>query len=425
MEHLRADQHLPAAPITWEELRAACEGLGVEVIGVAPVPGGGAEGDAEGDADDWLRPHRERLARWIEEGRHADMGWLEEQLDKRLDPRRLLPGARSALTLWLGHRFPAPPRPAHPTGRVAAYAWGRDYHNILRRVTRQLSRWLAERAGAESHGSVDTSPVLERAFVERAAVGWIGKSTMLIHPRRGTYGSLAVVLTTAALPAAPEAHPPRCGTCEACWEVCPTGALGPTGLDARRCISYWTIERRGAIPREVRPLIGEWAFGCDLCQQVCPWNRRAPYEGEEARALWGPDPSRAWPDLLEWLALPDEELNARLLGSPLRRAHPEGLKRNALIALANQRDARALPAARACLAHPSPVVRGAAAWAVALLTEGLGEEERASSRAALLAALSAEPLSDGVEGGREDREALAAAREDLSWSLAALGAGRA
>ncbi|MBM4291836.1 MAG: tRNA epoxyqueuosine(34) reductase QueG [Deltaproteobacteria bacterium] len=407
----------PPAPISWEELAAACEGLGVEVIGVAPLDPAGAAGDP---AADWLAPHRARLAAWLAEGRHADMAWLEAQVDERLDPRRLLPGARSALTLWLGHRFPAPPRPAHPTGRVAAYAWGRDYHNILRRVTRQLSRWLAARAGAESHGSVDTSPVLERAFTERAAVGWIGKSTMLIHPRRGTYGSLAVLLTTAALPTAPAAHPPRCGTCEACWDVCPTGALGPEGLDARRCISYWTIERRGPIPREVRPLIGEWAFGCDLCQDVCPWNRRAPHEGEGARALWAPDPARAWPDLVAWLAMSDEALDALLLGSPLRRARPEGLKRNALVALANQRDARALPAARACLAHESPVVRGAAAWAVALLAEGAGEDERAASRAALLGAVAAARGAEAAARRAEEEEA----REELSWALAALGAGR-
>lgn len=297
------------------------------------------------------------------------MEWMTSQLDARCDPQRLLPGARSALVLWLGHRFEPPERPAHLTGRVATYAWGRDYHNILRRVLRQLVKRVRElEPQASCHGSVDTSPVLERSFAERAQVGWIGKSTMLIHPKRGTYGSLAVLLTTLALPSAPEPHPGRCGTCQDCLKLCPTGALSARGLDARRCISYWTIEHRGVIPRAMRPLIGEWVFGCDICQEVCPWNRRAPYETGASEALWSPLPSRAWPDLVAWLEMSDEALSESLLGSPLRRALPSGLKRNALINLANQQALSALPLIERQLSHPDLGVQTAALWALTTLS---------------------------------------------------------
>ena len=335
----------------------------MELIGVAPVPSG------EGPTTGWWAQHVARLKGWVEEGSHAEMEWMTSQLDARCDPQRLLPGARSALVLWLGHRFEPPERPAHLSGRVATYAWGRDYHNILRRVLRQLVKRVKElEPQATCHGSVDTSPVLERSFAERAQVGWIGKSTMLIHPRRGTYGSLAVLLTTLELPSAPEPHPGRCGTCQDCITLCPTGALSARGLDARRCISYWTIEHRGVIPREMRPLIGEWVFGCDVCQEVCPWNRRAPYEDETSEALWSPQRSRAWPDLVAWLEMSDEALSESLLGSPLRRALPSGLKRNALINLANQSALSALPVIERQLTHPDLGVQTAALWALTTLT---------------------------------------------------------
>jgi len=361
-------------------------------------------------SEGWLTRHTERLKAWVDEGAHAELDWMTSQLDKRCDPQLLLPGARSALILWLGHRFEPPPRPPLITGRVAAYAWGRDYHNILRRVLRQLAK-LAESLDPEAraHGSVDTSPVLERAFAERAHVGWIGRSTMLIHPRRGTYGSLAVFLTSLELPSAPEAHPERCGTCRDCFKVCPTGALSERGLDARRCISYWTIEHRGVIPRALRPMIGDWVFGCDLCQEVCPWNRRAPYEGEAARALWEPRADRAWPELCRWLEMSDEALNESLLGSPLRRAFPAGLKRNALIVIANQGAHEALPLVERQLDHPDLGVKTAALWA--LVTLSLSADQAPERRALLQERLRARLGEPALE---------ASLREELLWGLGAL-----
>lgn len=348
-----------------EQLSTRCHELGIELLGVAPVP---RLEDLQSKA--WFAQHVARLEDWIGVGAQASMEWMSTQLDLRCDPQLLLPDARSALVLWLGHRFEPPMRPPYRTARVATYAWGRDYHNILRRVLRQLGKLVKELdPRAEFHGSVDTSPVLERAFAERAHVGWIGKSTMLIHPRKGTYGSLAVLLTTLDLPSEPNAHPKRCGTCVTCFDQCPTGALSPQGLDARRCISYWTIEHRGVIPRAMRPLLGAWVFGCDICQEVCPWNRRAPYEGESSRALWDPQFDHIWPDLVHWLQMSDEALNESLLGSPLRRAFPYGLKRNALIALANQNAYETLPLIEQQLTHSDLGVQTAALWALVTLTK--------------------------------------------------------
>lgn len=334
-------------------LRAAAERTGFALLGVAPVePVGGG----------WFAPHAERLRAWIAAGMHADLDWLAERAEERVAPERLLPGVRSAIALWMPHRCPTPPRPPGLRGRVAAYAWGRDYHNVAKKALRKLRRAVLEMdPDVGLYLSVDTGPVLERAFAERASLGWIGKSTMLIHPRLGTFGSLAVVFVDRDLPSAPEKHPFRCGTCTACLDRCPTGALSTAGLDARRCISYWTIEHRGLIPRAMRPLIGDWVFGCDVCQDVCPWNRDPPRADP---AIWQPDAERAWPDLVAWLGLESEALRLSLEGSPLKRALGEGLRRNALIVLANLGHRAALPAIERVLCEdPDPVLRATAAWA--------------------------------------------------------------
>ncbi len=333
-------------------LEAAARAVGFELVGVAPVEPAG---------DGWLAPHAERLRAWVADGGHAEMGWLAERLEERVMPQRLLPGVRSAVVLWLPHRTPSLPRPDGAVGRVAAYAWGRDYHNVARKALRKLRRWLlGEVPEVGTYLSVDTAPVLERAYGERAGVGWIGRSTMLVHPRLGTYGSLAVLFVDVEIPPAESPHPFRCGTCTACVDECPTGAISPEGVvDARRCISYWTIEHRGLVPREARPLLGEWVFGCDVCQEVCPWNDDAP-RADPAR--WRPRAERAWPDLVAWARDPD--LTADLEGSPLQRAGPQGLRRNALIALANGGHRDALPAIHAVLTEdPDPVLRATAAWA--------------------------------------------------------------
>jgi epoxyqueuosine reductase len=338
-------------------MQAEAQRIGFELLGVAPVEAQGAG---------WFAPHAERLEAWLDAGFDADMGYIRARLQERVVPETLLPNVRSAVVLWLPNRAADQPRPAHATGRVAAYAWGRDYHNVGRKMLRKFRRWLGEQhPGIQSYVSIDTGAVLERAFGERAAVGWIGKSSMLIHPRLGTYGNIAVVFVDLELSAAGEAHPHRCGTCSACVDQCPTGAIGPLGVDARRCISYWTIEHRGLIPEAMRPAIGDWVFGCDICQDVCPWNHRAqPADAQ----LWQPKTAHMWPDLIRWVQTPSAELHEAFIGSPLRRARGEGLRRNALIVLANTGVIEALPAIEAVQSHdPDPVLRTTAAWAVKVL----------------------------------------------------------
>lgn len=333
-----------------EALTAQVELLGFALVGVAPVEPAG---------HGWYAPHAERLKAWLAAGHHADMRWIAERAAERVAPGQLVPDAKSAVALWMDHRCPTPERPDGPTGRVAAYAWGRDYHNVARKALKKLRRWcVAQWPGVRSYACVDTGPVLERAFAERAGVGWIGKSTMLIHPKRGTFGTLAVLFLDRALPAG-EAHPFRCGTCAACIDDCPTAAIGPDGVDARKCIAYWTIETRDVIPAALRPHFGDWVFGCDICQDVCPWNNHA---GRADPARWQPKAAHAWPDLVDWITAPADDLKARLVGSPLQRPGVGGLRRNALIAVANQRRHDALPAVRQALRDPDPVVRATAVW---------------------------------------------------------------
>jgi epoxyqueuosine reductase len=331
--------------------------LGFELMGVAPV---------ESQGGGWFRPHVERFESWLASGKHAQMDYIARRAGERVAPELLLPGVRSALVLWMNHRTETFPRPEYLTGRVAAYAWGRDYHNIARKRMRKLLRSLREDDPTlNGYLSIDTAPVLERAFGERAAVGWIGRSTMLIHPEMGTFGTVVVLFVDQEWDASAEAHPYRCGTCTDCIDMCPTGALGPDGLDSRLCISYWTIEHRGLIPVEMRPQIGDWVFGCDVCQDVCPWNHDAPVADSD---LWEPRLERAWPDLIRWLTTDPEQLNEELLGSPLRRAHMEGLRRNALIVLANGGHTEALPTIRDVFdKDPDPVVRATALWAMRTL----------------------------------------------------------
>jgi epoxyqueuosine reductase len=379
------NEPLPDGATLLGELAAEARRGGFEVVGVAPVEPIGAG---------WFAPHAARLKAWLDAGMHADMAWIARRAEERVVPERLLPGVRSAVVLWMPNRTAPVPRPSGARGRVSAYAWGRDYHNVVGKALRRLKAWiLARHPDVRVYLSCDTGAVLERAFAERAGVAWIGRSSMAIHPRLGTFGSLAVVFFDVELPAAPAPHPNRCGKCTACVDLCPTGAIGPDGVvDSRRCISYWTIEFRGLIPAEVRPGLGEWVFGCDVCQDVCPWNRRAPYADPD---VWRPVPERAWPDLVDWIGADD--LDARLEGSPLRRAHVEGLRRNALIALANGRHVEALPAVERVLrTDADPVVRATAAWAARCLGSPTAAAVAAADPDPLVRAEANSPLPPGA-----------------------------
>jgi epoxyqueuosine reductase len=273
--------------------------------------------------------HGAELRRWLEAGHAGTMGYLERRVEERLDPTRVLPGARSVVCVALNY-FQGEPeddswRP------VARYARGRDYHDVIGPRLERLAAHLAGAAGARSRGYVDTGPVLERDLAARAGLGWIGKNTMLLHPRLGSWFFIGVLLTTAEL-AHDEPLADRCGTCRACLDACPTGAfVAPYVLDARRCVSYLTIEHRGEIAREAHAGMAGWQFGCDVCQEVCPWNRKAPVTREAAFV-----PPAPFPGAAALAAMDDETLRRRFTGTPLLRAKPSGLRRNAVIYLENE-----------------------------------------------------------------------------------------
>ena len=273
-------------------------------------------------------PHAAAFERWLDAGHAGTMDYLVETRAERLDPARLLPGCRSVIAVALNYA-----RGDEPEWRgVARYARGADYHDTMRPRLHALRDYVSAAAGAQSRASLDTSAVLERDLAAAAGLGWIGKNTNLITPGLGSYYFIGLVLTTAELPA-DDAQPDRCGTCTACLDACPTAAFdGPYALDARRCIAYLTIEHRGPIPEALHAPIGDWLFGCDVCQEVCPWNRHAPTARESTPAT--PPPL---PEVL--MAMTDDEFRVRFRGSPLKRARREGLARNAAIVIANRRRA--------------------------------------------------------------------------------------
>ena len=311
------------------------------------------------------------LDRVLAIGGEADMAWLGAQRARRLDPALLLPGARSVVALAVSYLEPEPPpdgaaEGGEPSGgRVARYARGRDYHAVMRRKLKQLVARLRERdPGLRACASADIAPVMEKAWAERAGIGWVGKNGCLVTTDMGSWVLLATVLLDRDLQP-DEPHAEHCGSCAACLEACPTGAIPAPGLvDARRCISFHTIERRGAIPVEVAERLGPWVFGCDDCQTVCPWNRGAAARCDpELRAR----PGQRGLDLDALLSLTLEEYQRRFHGTALARARWEGLLRNALLAAGHAGEARRLAAVRVHLDSSFPGVREAARWAAARL----------------------------------------------------------
>jgi epoxyqueuosine reductase len=306
-----------------------------------------------------------RLDAWLEAGRHASMHWMVAHRDARADPARLLPGCRHVVLVTLDHggsdAAPTPPG----AGAVARYARGRDYHRVFGKPLRRLARWLETASGAPARSFVDTGPVLERAFAERAGLGWIGKNACLIAPDRGSYLLIGEILTAARLVDDPVGAIDRCGSCVACLEACPTAAIvAPGEVDARRCVSYWTIEHRGPIPASMRPGLGSWMFGCDDCQTVCPWNRtfgRSP----RADGAFEPREDLQALDPVEVLELDAEGFRKRFEGTPLMRARYDGLRRNACVVLGNLADRGSVPVlSRVLTGDADPTVRAHAAWAL-------------------------------------------------------------
>ena len=307
--------------------------------------------------------HGEAFGRWLDAGYGEGMEYLRRTQAERQEPARLLPDARAAVTVALAYG----PRDDDPSWSVVSrYARGGDYHEVMRPRLKVLVDYLREAGGSDVHSraAVDTSAVLERDLAAAAGLGWIGKNTNLISPRAGSYFFIGTVLTTAALvPDGPVAD--HCGTCTACLDACPTDAfVGPWVLDARRCLAYLTIEHRGDIADEWKPAVRDWLFGCDVCQDVCPWNRKATRAGEPALA-----PDAPLGPLQALLELDDAAFRQRFRGSAMSRAKRAGLARNAALMLGNRGDRSAAPALRRALGDADEGVRRAAAWALDRLGE--------------------------------------------------------
>jgi epoxyqueuosine reductase len=303
---------------------------------------------------------------WLAAGFHGDMGWLasERHRERRADPNRVLPGVRAVIAVAMCHTPGGDDARDARLGRIAKYAAGEDYHRVMREPLRALERFVrAELPGASVLGYADTGAILERGWAERAGLGWAGKHSGLIAPRLGSYFLLGELLVDRPLDADAPFARDHCGTCSRCIDACPTGAIvAPHRVDARRCISYLTIELRGPIPRELRALVGEWIFGCDVCQDVCPWNRFAP----PARAARLHARNLAGWSLERFLELDDAAFQELFATSPIRRTRRAGFVRNVCVALGNRGDAAAAPAlARTLAGDPEPLVRGHAAWALA------------------------------------------------------------
>jgi len=336
------------------DIKEIGRGLGFQKIGIAGID---------------LAADERRLGEWLAAGRHGAMSYMQRHGAKRSRPATLVPGTARVISARMDY-WPREARDAkgvladRTLGYVARYALGRDYHKVLRSRLEKLARAIAERAGPHGHRVfVDSAPVLEKALARDAGLGWIGKHTNLLDRDAGSWFLLGEVFTDLPLPVdAPVTE--HCGTCRACLDVCPTGAIvAPYELDARRCISYLTIELRGSIPEELREAVGNRIFGCDDCQLFCPWNKFArPTDVGDFAVRHGLD-DRALVELFAWS---EPTWEARTAGSPIRRAGYEGWLRNIAVALGNApNDPRVVAALRARLDDPSPIVREHVRWALA------------------------------------------------------------
>ncbi|HYF36674.1 MAG TPA: tRNA epoxyqueuosine(34) reductase QueG [Prosthecobacter sp.] len=302
--------------------------------------------------------HREVFEQWVAEGKYGDMGWMARNLERRTDPRIVLPGAKSVVVLAMNY-FQGPP-PVQPGYRIARYAWNNDYHDLIEKKLGELDAFLTSQGGTQRY-YVDTGPVLERDFASEAGLGWNGKSTMQIHRGLGSWFFLAELITTLDL----EPDPPAkdlCGKCTRCIDACPTQAItGPRSMDARRCVSYLTIEHKGAIPEEFREAIGDRIYGCDDCLAACPWNkfaqisREATFQAREAVFA---------KRLTDYLTLDDEGFRALFAKSPIKRIKRPAFLRNVCVALGNVGMPGDLPALRLAANDEHPLIAEHAAWAI-------------------------------------------------------------
>jgi epoxyqueuosine reductase len=325
-------------------LKRRARELGADLVGVAPAR---------------AFPEAKAYQDWIAAGMQGSMDYMAENHESRLDIRHWYPDARSVLLCGYSYAGKEPQAPRKPGGRVSRYAALPDYHPELKKRMRELLDWLKTNApGADGRLFVDTSPLLERLYGRYAGLGWTGKNTMLIAPKLGSYFFLAGLAVNVELQA-DEPAPDHCGSCRKCLEACPTGAFpAERVLDASRCISYFTIEHRGPIPEGFRKGVGDWIMGCDVCQEVCPWNRFA-----SAGPVFSPVMETAL-DLEELAGLDEAAFRARFRNTPLSRAKRRGLVRNALLAMGNSQDGRFSAVLRSFLADPDPILAEQAAWSL-------------------------------------------------------------
>jgi epoxyqueuosine reductase len=307
-------------------------------------------------------PHANEFRLWLHDEAHGEMSYMERGEEKRCDPHKVLPGARAIVVLALNYFQGSRKTGDTPAaaGKIARYAWGDDYHHLIASKLDKIDEFLRE-SGGRQKCYVDTGPVLERDYAAQAGLGWHGKSTMLIDERLGTWFFLAEVLTTLELPP-DEPVPDRCGTCERCIKACPTGAItAPHRLDARRCISYLTIELKGSIPLDLRPLIGDRIFGCDDCLDACPWNRFARVSRE---AAFFARPSTVGIPLRDYLGLSEEDFRSLFRNSPIKRIKRRGFLRNVCVALGNVGKPSDLPALERASGDLEPLIAEHAKWAI-------------------------------------------------------------
>ena len=331
-------------------VKRAARRLGFDLVGIAePRP------------SDQITRYRE----WLKRGYHAEMGYLarSEAVEKRSDPRLVMPEVQSIVVVGVNYYPGDAPPPRVGEGRVSRYAWGADYHDVLMGKLQRLANQIAAQMGrpVTHRAYVDFGPLMERELAHRAGLGWLGKNTNLINPSTGSYIFLGELLLDVALPPDEPMGGDRCGNCTACLDACPTGALvAPGVLDARRCISYLTIEHRGAIPERLRPPMGGWVFGCDICQEVCPWNRRFARLADTSLF----ELSLRVLDLAQLLALGKTEFHRQFRETPLWRARRAGLLRNAAVVLGNTASVTAASGLESACHDEDTLVREHAAWAL-------------------------------------------------------------
>src|SRR4051812_46598919 len=313
----------------------------------------------------------ERLREWLAEGAHGDMLWMAETADRRASPEGLWPDVRSIISLGMSYAPSSDPlalgeRPER--GRISVYAQGADYHDVVKKALKALARWLVAEAGCDLKVFVDTAPVMEKPLAEAAGLGWQGKHTNLVSRTDGSWLFLGAIYTTLEIETEAPPHPIHCGSCTACLDACPTNAFpAPFRLDARRCISYLTIEHKGPIPEEFREAIGNRVYGCDDCLAVCPWNRFA--DAARRHLAFVPRAELAAPTLGDLLALDDAAFRKVFAGSPIKRIGRGRMVRNAAIAAGNSGRAELVPVLKRLTKDDDAVVAEAASWALGQLAQ--------------------------------------------------------